>query len=195
MGERPDHFGSLEATAAGYASVTPFLDDELAVLPDLLLTRWATTAVISAWRVGRYPENAEYITGWDAGVWTMLDAYRDMGLAEYQRKIREAMGAATRPDRPSPSRAARSRSSSNVAGVCSDRRSPLSPTIVRCTSCAVVARGSTTRKGARSSTATTTSPSSDTRIRTWWRRSPARRRRSTRTRATSTGRRWSSPSG
>ncbi len=101
MGERPDHFGSLEATAAGYASVTPFLDDELAVLPDLLLARWATTAVISAWRVGRYPENAEYITGWDAGVWTMLDAYRDMGLAEYQRRIREAMGAATRPDRPS----------------------------------------------------------------------------------------------
>ena len=102
MGERPDHFGSLEATAAGYASVTPFLDDEIAVLPDLLLTRWATTAVISAWRVRNYPENAEYITGWDAGVWAMLDAYRDMGLAEYQRRIREAMNAATRADRSAP---------------------------------------------------------------------------------------------
>ena len=102
MGERPDHFESLEATAAGYASVTPFLDDEIAVLPDLLLARWATTAVISAWRVRSYPENAEYITGWDAGVWAMLDAYRDMGLAEYQRKIREAMNAATRTDRAVP---------------------------------------------------------------------------------------------
>ena len=99
MGERPDHFESLEATAAGYASVTPFLDDEIAVLPDLLLARWSTTAVISAWRVRSYPENAEYITGWDAGVWAMLDAYRDMGLAEYQRRIREAMSAATRADR------------------------------------------------------------------------------------------------
>ncbi len=102
MGERPDHFESLEAAAAGYASVTPFMDDEIAVLPDLLLARWATTAVISAWRVRRYPENAEYITGWDAGVWAMLDAYRDLGLTEYQRKIREAMLAATRPDRAVP---------------------------------------------------------------------------------------------
>ncbi len=100
MGERPDHFESLEATAAGYASVTPFLDDEVALLPDLLLTRWATTAVISAWRVRSYPENAEYITGWDAGVWAMLDAYRDMGLVAYQRRIREAMHAAGRADRP-----------------------------------------------------------------------------------------------
>jgi 4-aminobutyrate aminotransferase-like enzyme/Ser/Thr protein kinase RdoA (MazF antagonist) len=102
MGERPDHFESLEATAAGYASVTPFLDDEIAVLPDLLLARWTTTAVISAWRVRSYPENAEYITGWDAGVWAMLDAYGEMGLAEYQRKIREAMNAATQADRPTP---------------------------------------------------------------------------------------------
>jgi 4-aminobutyrate aminotransferase-like enzyme/Ser/Thr protein kinase RdoA (MazF antagonist) len=100
MGERPDHFETLEETAAGYSSVTPFLDDEIALLPDLLLARWSTTAVISAWRVRRYPENAEYITGWDAGVWAMLDAYRDMGLPEYQRKVREAMNAATRADRP-----------------------------------------------------------------------------------------------
>ena len=99
MGERLDHFESLETTAAGYASVTPFLDDEIAVLADLLLVRWSTTAVISAWRVRSYPENAAYITGWDAGVWAMLDAYRDMGLTEYQRKIREAMNAATRPER------------------------------------------------------------------------------------------------
>jgi len=37
MGERPDHFESLESTAAGYASITPFLDDEIALLPDILL--------------------------------------------------------------------------------------------------------------------------------------------------------------
>ncbi len=102
MGERPDHFESLESTAAGYASITPFLDDEIAVLPDILLARWATTAVISAWRVRNYPENAEYITGWDAGVWAMLDAYRDLGSVEYERKIRDAMFAATRTGRPVP---------------------------------------------------------------------------------------------
>ena len=93
MGERSDPFEALEATAAGYASVTPFLDEEIALLPDLLLARWATGAVISAWRVRSYPENAAYITGWDAGVWAMLDAYRDLGIQEYQRRIREAVTA------------------------------------------------------------------------------------------------------
>jgi len=74
MGERPDHFETLASTAAGYASITPFLEDEVGLLPDILLARWATTAVISAWRVRSYPENADYITGWDTGVWAMLDA-------------------------------------------------------------------------------------------------------------------------
>jgi len=102
MGERPDHFETLASTAAGYASITPFLEDEVGLLPDILLARWATTAVISAWRVRSYPENADYITGWDTGVWAMLDAYRDLGSVEYERKIRDAMFAATRPDRPVP---------------------------------------------------------------------------------------------
>ncbi|MEP6973245.1 MAG: aminotransferase class III-fold pyridoxal phosphate-dependent enzyme [Actinomycetota bacterium] len=102
MGERPDHFHALEVTAAGYCSITPFLDEEIAVLPDLLLARWATTAVISAWRVRSYPENAEYITGWDAGVWAMLDTFQEMGPAEYLRRIRETVVAARRSRRTSP---------------------------------------------------------------------------------------------
>ncbi|HSJ50625.1 MAG TPA: aminotransferase class III-fold pyridoxal phosphate-dependent enzyme [Actinomycetota bacterium] len=95
MGERPDHFESLEATAAGFASVLPLEDEEVSLLPDLLLTRWTTTAAISAWRAQRYPENAEYITGWDAGVWTMLDLFNGMGAPAYERRIREALMAAT----------------------------------------------------------------------------------------------------
>ncbi|MGH2595550.1 MAG: aminotransferase class III-fold pyridoxal phosphate-dependent enzyme [Actinomycetota bacterium] len=102
MGERPDHFEVLEATAAGFCSITPFLDEEIAVLPDLLLARWATTAVISAWRVLSYPENADYITGWDAGVWAMLDAFNEMGSAGFQRKIRESVHAARWSSRTSP---------------------------------------------------------------------------------------------
>ena len=102
MGERPDHFEALEATAAGFCSITPFLDEEIALLPDLLLARWTTTAVISAWRVLSYPENAEYITGWDAGVWAMLDAFTEMGPAAYERRIREAIAAASGSRRISP---------------------------------------------------------------------------------------------
>jgi 4-aminobutyrate aminotransferase-like enzyme/Ser/Thr protein kinase RdoA (MazF antagonist) len=100
MGERPDPFETLEATAAGFASVTPLDDDEVALLPDLLLTRWTTTAVISAWRAKRYPENAEYITGWDLGVWAMLDAFDEMGPVAFTRRTHEALAAPTGTARP-----------------------------------------------------------------------------------------------
>jgi 4-aminobutyrate aminotransferase-like enzyme/Ser/Thr protein kinase RdoA (MazF antagonist) len=99
MGERHDHFGALEATAAGFTSVLPLEDDEIALLPDLLLTRWTTTAAISAWRSKRYRENADYITGWDAGVWTMLELFDELGAPEYQRRIHETIASARRTSR------------------------------------------------------------------------------------------------
>lgn len=95
MGERPDHFETLEAVLQGFHGVTPLEDDEVALLPDLLLTRWTTTAVISAWRVPLYPENAEYLGGWAEGVWTMLELWDELGDAAYQRRIHEAIAAAT----------------------------------------------------------------------------------------------------
>jgi Ser/Thr protein kinase RdoA (MazF antagonist) len=87
MGERDDPYDALRAGVAGFTSVTPLEQDEIALLPDLLLTRWATTAVISAWRVRRHPENADYITGWDAGVWAMLESFHEMGPTEFHRRV------------------------------------------------------------------------------------------------------------
>jgi 4-aminobutyrate aminotransferase-like enzyme/Ser/Thr protein kinase RdoA (MazF antagonist) len=95
MGERSDPFDTLRETAAGFISVTPLQDDEIAVLPDLLLARWATTAVISAWRVRSYPENADYITGWDEGVWAMLGSWEAMGHEAFAARVREAIHAAS----------------------------------------------------------------------------------------------------
>ena len=102
MGERDDPYDTLRATVAGFTSMTPLEPDEIALLPDLLLTRWTTTAVISAWRVRRYPENAEYITGWDTGVWAMLESFNEMGLTEFHRRVHEAVEDATRSGAISP---------------------------------------------------------------------------------------------
>lgn len=102
MGERDDPYDTLRAAVAGFTSVTPLEDDEIALLPDLLLTRWATTAVISAWRVRSYPENADYITGWDTGVWAMLEAFREMGPTEFHRRVNQAVADATRSGAISP---------------------------------------------------------------------------------------------
>jgi len=102
MGERDDPYDTLRAAVAGFTSVTPLEDDEIALLPDLLLTRWATTAVISAWRVRSYPENADYITGWDAGVWAMLEAFRETGPMEFHRRVNQAVADAARSGAISP---------------------------------------------------------------------------------------------
>ena len=102
MGERDDPYETLRAAVAGFASVTPLEDDEIALLPDLLLARWTTTAVVSAWRVKRYPENAEYITGWDTGVWAMLESFSEIGPTEFHRRVHQAVDDATRLGAISP---------------------------------------------------------------------------------------------
>ncbi len=46
---------------AGYTSVLPLEPEEIALLPDLMRLRHATSLTIGAWRARRYPENATYI--------------------------------------------------------------------------------------------------------------------------------------
>ncbi len=46
---------------AGYTSVLPLEVEEIALLPDLMRLRHATSLTIGAWRAKRYPGNAAYI--------------------------------------------------------------------------------------------------------------------------------------
>lgn len=46
---------------SGYTSVVPLEAEEMALLPDLIRLRHATSLTIGAWRARRYPENADYI--------------------------------------------------------------------------------------------------------------------------------------
>jgi len=63
----------------GYASRLPFESEELAVLGDLVAARLAMIVAISAWRVRRYPDNAEYIQAWDDDSWALLELFDGMG--------------------------------------------------------------------------------------------------------------------
>lgn len=45
---------------AGFAEVLPPEPEEIALLPDLMRLRHATSLTIGAWRARRYPENADY---------------------------------------------------------------------------------------------------------------------------------------
>lgn len=58
----PSH--PMEAIArliAGYTAVLPLEAEEIALLPDLMRLRHATSLTIGAWRARRYPDNAAYI--------------------------------------------------------------------------------------------------------------------------------------
>jgi 4-aminobutyrate aminotransferase-like enzyme/Ser/Thr protein kinase RdoA (MazF antagonist) len=77
----------------GYCSRMPLEPAELEVLGDLVATRLAQVVVISAWRVGRYPENAANIQAWDADTWRLLELVGEVGSERFSREL----GAAAPP--------------------------------------------------------------------------------------------------
>jgi 4-aminobutyrate aminotransferase-like enzyme/Ser/Thr protein kinase RdoA (MazF antagonist) len=71
----------------GYQSRIPLEDEELDLLGDLVAARLAALVTISAWRVERYPENAEYIQAWDDDSWALLEQLDEMGMDAVVREL------------------------------------------------------------------------------------------------------------
>jgi hypothetical protein len=147
-GEEP--FRTARIAIDGYQSRLPLEGEELDLLGDLVLARLAALVAISAWRVERYPENAEYIQSWDDESWALLEQFDALGFDEVAHELGASRDCGDR-GAPAAARAA-----------CSVRRSPGSRTESRYTSSVARASGSSTRRGGGTSTATTTSPSSGT---------------------------------
>lgn len=97
-----DIFRVARIAIDGYASRVPFEPEELEVLGDLVATRLAAIVVISAWRVARYPENAEYIQAWDADSWRLLELIGNIGGDRFSQEL-----GAARPTVPSEALARR----------------------------------------------------------------------------------------
>ncbi len=76
---RDDVFRIARIAVDGYSSRLPFEPDELAVLGHLVAARLAMIVAISAWRVRRYPENAEYIQAEDDDSWALLELFAELG--------------------------------------------------------------------------------------------------------------------
>jgi 4-aminobutyrate aminotransferase-like enzyme/Ser/Thr protein kinase RdoA (MazF antagonist) len=82
-----DVFRVARIAIDGYASRIPFELEELELLADLVAVRLATIVTISAWRVERYPENAEYIQAWDDDSWTLLELFDAVGADRVAREL------------------------------------------------------------------------------------------------------------
>ncbi len=87
-----DVFAAADAALAGYTAVTPLEDEEAALLGDLVAARLAQTTLISAWRVGLYPDNAAYLASWDAEAWPLLAMFDQVGLDVVRRRLAAAAG-------------------------------------------------------------------------------------------------------
>jgi 4-aminobutyrate aminotransferase-like enzyme/Ser/Thr protein kinase RdoA (MazF antagonist) len=92
-GEEP--FRTARIAIDGYQSRLPLEDDELELLGDLVFARLAALVAISAWRVERYPENAEYIQSWDDESWALLEQFDGLGFDEVAHELGASRVAAT----------------------------------------------------------------------------------------------------
>jgi Ser/Thr protein kinase RdoA (MazF antagonist) len=90
LGERPDFLAVAQAAIAGYVAVTPLQDAELEILPDVVAARAVADIVVSEWRKVQHPENADYITHWEAGSWVILETLEAMGIQEASRRFAAA---------------------------------------------------------------------------------------------------------
>ena len=56
-----DPFADVLDMLAAYTDVLPLTEDEVAVLPDMILARHLTTVMITHWRASMFPDNSDYI--------------------------------------------------------------------------------------------------------------------------------------
>jgi 4-aminobutyrate aminotransferase-like enzyme/Ser/Thr protein kinase RdoA (MazF antagonist) len=84
-GEEP--FRTARIAIDGYQSRIPLEGEELDLIGDLVLARLAALVAISAWRVERYPENAEYIQSWDDESWALLEQFDALGFDEVAHEL------------------------------------------------------------------------------------------------------------
>jgi 4-aminobutyrate aminotransferase-like enzyme len=69
---------------------------------DLVAARSATSVVISAWRLGLYPENAAYVSTFGVGAWRLLQLFDAEGFDAVGRRLRDACVPRALPYRPIP---------------------------------------------------------------------------------------------
>jgi len=79
-----DLFAAPRDLLRGYLSVAELTDEEMALVPHLVMARVVARALISSWRAKAFPENADYILrnteqGWAQLKWFLVQSPDDIG--------------------------------------------------------------------------------------------------------------------
>ena len=76
----------------GYHSVNPLQEQEMDLLPSLVVNRIAMTAIISEWRAKEHPENQDYILGNINRTWEVLNKFQKHDYAEIAEQLKNSLG-------------------------------------------------------------------------------------------------------
>jgi len=76
----------------GYHSVNPLQEQEIDLLPSLVVNRIAMTAIISEWRAKEHPENQDYILGSINRTWEALNKFQKHDYAEIAEQLKNSLG-------------------------------------------------------------------------------------------------------
>ncbi len=88
-----DPFAAVVEFLAAYAAVAPLEDEEVMLLPDLILSRHLTTVMIAHWRSALYPENRSYILRSERRARHMLETVANQPLDATLERFRSACSA------------------------------------------------------------------------------------------------------
>lgn len=72
-----------------YTRIVPLTDDEISLLPDLIVARRLTTTMISQWRAALYPENRDYILGDEVRSRQKLELTASLSTESTRQRFRE----------------------------------------------------------------------------------------------------------
>lgn len=82
-----DPFEGPAQFVGAYHAVLPLMPVEQEIVADLMATRHLVTALISEWRVVRYPENRAYIMRHNPAAWEALSQFADISRNEARDRL------------------------------------------------------------------------------------------------------------
>lgn len=82
-----DPFEGPSQFVGAYHAILPLADIEQEIVADLMVTRHLVTALISEWRVKRYPENRAYIMRHNPAAWEALSQMADLSRNEMRDRL------------------------------------------------------------------------------------------------------------
>ena len=87
-----DLFQGTADILKGYHSTNPLQEQELDLLPSLVVNRIAMTAIISEWRAKEHPENQDYILGNINRTWEVLNRLHKQEYADIAERLKNSLG-------------------------------------------------------------------------------------------------------